>query len=807
VKEECKLKDHVTDRDIKFLDRNPPQFAEDEARRIARELFGLSGDFEPLKSERDQNFHIRTEEGEGYVLKLSNADEDPGVVDFQVRALMHIERQDPALPIPRVVGAKDGAVLVTVRDGRGIQHIARVLTYLPGTLLYDVPMTLALWRNVGKVAGRLDLALRGFFHPHARQEHPWDITRCAALRPHTHHIADATARRNSEEILDYMARDVIPRLRGLRHQVIHADVHSKNTLVDPDRPDRITGILDFGDMVFAPLVAEVAIAADVEGVPSDDLIETICAVVAGFDDVLPLQEEEIDLVYDLVLARLAVTATIIAWRKEMRPDQPEYIHESEVPCWGTIEDLRIMGRAQVRAGLRRACRFPPYCPVVRVVDAAAWAGARAADDAPDAAGELLARRRRVLGARLQLFYQKPLHFERGSGPWLYGPSGEAFLDAYNNVPVVGHCHPHVVKAVTRQTAALNTNTRYLYGSIVEYAERLAGTLPGDLSVCIFVNSGSEANDIAWRIAQFTSGQRGALVMEDAYHGITEAIAELTPSNLKRELAPHVQTLISPDPYRGRYRYGEPDLSGRYAQDAERAIADLARVGFRPAAFMVDTALVSNGIPDVPEGYLAAVSEKVRQTGGLVIADEVQAGFGRFGTHMWGHLVHGLRPDIVTIGKPVGNGYPLGVIVTRPEILDAFGEETGLFSTFGGNTVACAAGLAVLDVIEGEGLLKNAQLTGDYLRDGIRALAARHDWIGDVRGRGLLAGVELVRDRDTLEPAGAETNRVLDLMRQNGVLVGREGPHDNVIKIRPPLVFQRQHADILIEGLDKSLAAL
>lgn len=296
-------------------------------------------------------------------------------------------------------------------------------------------------------------------------------------------------------------------------------------------------------------------------------------------------------------------------------------------------------------------------------------------------------------------------------------------------------------------------------------------------------------------------------MEDAYHGITEAITELAPSNLKRELAPHVQTLLSPDPYRGRYRHGEPGLAERYAQDAERAIADLTRAGFRPAAFMVDTALVSNGIPDVPEGYLAAVAGKVRQAGGLVIADEVQAGFGRLGTHMWGHLVHGLRPDIVTIGKPVGNGYPLGVIVTRPEILDAFGEETGLFSTYGGNTVACAAGSAVLDVIDQEELLKNAQLTGDYLREGIRALAPRHDWIGDVRGRGLLAGVELVRDRETLEPAGEETSRVLDLMRQNGVLVGREGPHGNVIKIRPPLVFQREHADILIEALEKSLAAL
>jgi 4-aminobutyrate aminotransferase-like enzyme/Ser/Thr protein kinase RdoA (MazF antagonist) len=797
------LVDQNNDRDIKFLNRNPPRFSEDEARRIARDLFDLTGDFSPLSSERDQNFRIRTGKGEGYVLKLSNAEEDPGVIDFQTKALMHIEQQDPALPIPRVVRAKNGNPFTTAGDGSGNQHIIRVLTYLPGVVLDDVTITPALRRNVGKIAGRMDLALRGFFHPYARQEHPWDITRCAELRPHTFHIADAPARRNIEDVLDHMITDILPRLKRTRHQVIHADVHAKNTLTDPDRPDSITGILDFGDMIFGPIAAEVAIAADVEGVSNDDLTDSLCALVAGFDSVLPLEEEEIDLIYDLVLARLAVTATIIAWRKVMTPDQPDYIHESEAPCWKTIDNLLTRGRAQVRASLRRTCLFPPYCPIGGAGDGPKDGPIFGLDDTD----RLLARRRQVLGTRLGHFYEQPLHVERGRGPWLYSAQGKPFLDAYNNVPVAGHCHPHVVKAIARQTAALNTNTRYLYSSILNYAERLVDLLPGDLSVCVFVNSGSEANDIAWRMAQFITGQRGALVMEDAYHGITEAIANMTPSNLKGGLAPHVQTLLSPDPYRGNYRYGEPDLAERYAQDADRAIADLAKAAFQPAAFMIDTAFVSNGIPDVPKGYLAAVNAKVQNAGGLLIADEVQAGFGRIGTHMWGHMAHGIVPDIVTMGKPVGNGYPLGVIVTRPEILDAFAEETGLFSTFGGNPVACAAGMAVLDVIEDEELLTNSLLTGDYLRASIRELMADHAWIGDVRGRGLLTGVELVRDRATLEPAIEETKRVLNLMRQNGVLVGSEGPYGNVLKIRPPLVFRREHADILIEALGRSLAAL
>jgi 4-aminobutyrate aminotransferase-like enzyme/Ser/Thr protein kinase RdoA (MazF antagonist) len=780
---------------IKFLDRNPPVFSVDEAKQIAGNLFGLSGNFLPLKSERDQNFHIQTQNNDNYVLKLSNAAENPGVIDFQTQALLHIEQQDPTLPIPRVVRTHEGALTGLIKSSTGKQHIVHSLTYLPGVVLDDVVNTPALWRNLGRMIGRLDLALRGFFHPHARHELLWDLTRCAELRPHTIHITEAIARQNIETILDHMAVKILPRLKSLRHQVIHCDAHSHNVLTDPRRPDTITGILDFGDMIYAPLVAEVAIAAELEGLPAADFVDRLGCLVAGFDSVIPLEETEIDLIYDLVLARLAVTAVIIAWRKVMTPES-SYLQASEKARWQTIADLMAHGRYHVRNGLRMACRFPPYCPL------------SSDSDVPDQTDKLLARRHRLLGTKLSLSYNPPLHLERGRGLWLYSPQGKAYLDAYNNVPVVGHCHPHVVKAVSRQTAALNTNTRYIYRPILDYAERLVSELPGNLSVCVFVNSGSEANDIAWRIARFISGQRGALVMEESYHGITEATFDLSTYDIKRHGLPsHVQTLMSPDPYRGPYRHGEADLTERYAADTDRAIATLAQGGLKPAAFMIDTTFLSNGVPDVPEGYVQAVTAKVRAAGGLLIADEVQAGFGRSGTHMWGHVTHGVIPDIVTMGKPVGNGYPLGVVVTTPDILNAFVAETGLFSTFGGNPVACAAGMAVLDVLENEDLLANAHLTGHYLRNGIRALMPHHAWIGDVRGQGLLAGVELVRDRATQEPAISETKRLLDLMRDNGVLIGKEGPHNNVLKIRPPMVFRPKHADMLIEALDRSLAAL
>lgn len=777
---------------MKFLDRNPPQFTDVEAQEMAQNLFGLRGSLKSLQSERDQNYRLQTASGERFVLKISNAEESIGVVDFQTEGLRHLERYAPELAVPRVVNTVKGDAHGRVTHRSGATHMVRALTYLPGRLVADVERNQSLMANIGSFMARLDKALRGFIHPQARHEMLWDITQCAKLRPHTSHITNHTARKMVEQTLDHVLNETFPALKTARHQVIHGDAHRLNLLVNANEPTEVAGILDFGDMVYAPLVIEVVIAADVRNVAADKLIDTICTTVAAYDRVIPLEEIEIDSIYDLLLARLAVGATIIAWRQAVTPEQPDYLLDVQETFWQTLSDLYTLGRTEVRDRLRKACRF-----------ASSYSAS-----VPDAAQTLLNERQRVLGKHLALFYQQPLHFERGNGVWLYDPQGQAYLDGYNNVPVVGHCHPHVVNAVSRQLGTLNTHTRYLYRIIVEYAERLLSTLPEHLNVCSFVNSGSEANDIAWRIAKFITGNEGALVMEGAYHGITDAIVQLSPSAGKNQpLAAHVKTLLTPDPYRGAYRHGEAELAQRYAADADRAIAELAEEGMRPAAFMVDTLFTSNGSPDVPPGYVLAVAQKVRKAGGLLIADEVQAGFARSGTHMWGHMLHGAHADIVTMGKPVGNGYPLGVIVTSAEILNRFVSEVGLFSTFGGNPVACAAGLAVLDVIEKEGLRENARKTGDYLRAGIRQLMSRHAWIGDVRGQGLMIAVELVRDRDSKEPATAETKHLIELMRQKRVLISNAGPFRNILKIRPPLVFRRQHADIMLEALDQSLAAL
>jgi len=419
---------------------------------------------------------------------------------------------------------------------------------------------------------------------------------------------------------------------------------------------------------------------------------------------------------------------------------------------------------------------------------------------------LISARQRFLGKNATYFYDRPLHFERASGAYLYGADGHRYLDCYNNVPQVGHCNSHVVKAISRQASALNTNTRYLYSSVLEYAERLTDKLAPHLDACIFANSGSEANDFAWQIAKFTTGNSGGLLMEDGYHGITESIWSFSPCKASVETPDHLEGLMVPDPYRGPYLENTPDIAERYAEDADRAIEQLASRDHGLAAFMIDSAFCSSGVPDVPDGYLRGIEKRVRAAGGLMICDEVQSGFGRMG-QWWGHELHGVRADIVTMGKPVANGHPLGVVVTTSEILNAFIDSIAPFSTFGGNTVACAAGNAVLDVIDRDELIARGVEVGNYLRSRLRELSETQPLIGDVRGHGMLTGLEFVTYCASRSPATEETLNLLELMREQRILVGEEGRFSNILKLRPPLVFEKKHADKLVDGLNVCLSQL
>lgn len=423
--------------------------------------------------------------------------------------------------------------------------------------------------------------------------------------------------------------------------------------------------------------------------------------------------------------------------------------------------------------------------------------------------DLLQRRYRVLGKRAPLFYDEPLHLVGGEGVWLYDTEGRRYLDAYNNVPHVGHCHPRVSDAIAKQASLLNTSTRYLHENIVAYGERLVSTFDASLPMVMFCCTGSEANELALRIARECTGNMGIICTAHSYHGNTAAVVQVSSFlSSAEQRGRYVRTIPVIDPYRERGELSEDELANRYADQVQAAIDAFEADGVRVAGLLMCSGLSCEGLPDVPAGYLARAVEKVRRAGGVYISDEVQGGFARFGSHFWGHQKLGVTPDIVTMGKPMGNGHPLAGVVARRELIEDFAERNPMyFNTFAGNPVSCAAGMAVLDVIAGEGLQQNAQVVGHYVLGNLRALAAKHPSIGDVRGSGLFFAVEMVEDRAGKVPAGGVARRVVNAMRERGVLISRIGLHDNILKIRPPMPFSTANADQLINTLDAVLNSL
>lgn len=762
----------TTEAALTALAGQAPAFSVSDAARIARDLYGVDGQLRALEGERDQNFHISSETG-GLVLKIIDPTEDPDVVDLQIRALLHIADVDPGLPVPRIVMTRAGESRAIVKG-----HVVHALSFLDGELLEGMPAGADLLSDIGRMTARMGLALRGFFHKAAGRRIAWDPRQAVGLRRHTSLIADPQTRALAEQALDrFIAR--LPELARLRTQLIHHDCHPGNILI---RDKKVSGLLDFGDMIHAPLIFDLAVPAAENHGNGLSSLESASAVIAGYRDITPLEDAEYDVLYDTMLARHAVTLAIQAWRMRHAPETAEKLARYCAANTPALAELVAAGPEKAVAAFRRG-----------------QAGASTQN--------LLHRRANALGKELELTYAKPVHAVKGDGVFLWEPDGTRLLDVYNNVPSVGHAQPDVVAAIARQAAEICSNTRYLHETVIAYAERLIRTMPKGLDRCLFVNSGSEANDAAWRIAKAVTGKTGALIIANAYHGITDAVAALSPyaGPLALPTPPHVETIEPPDMYRGRFR-ADPDAASLYAGDVDRAIAALAARGHGVAALYVDSAFCAHGILDAPSGWFALVAEKVRTQGGLIVGDEVQSGFGRMGDAFWGFARHGVVPDMVTLGKPMANGHPVGVVVTTSDIHSSFARRVDFFSTFGGNPVSAAAALATLEVIERDRLQDNCLRTGGYFRTRIKALMQRHTAIGDVRGSGLMTGVDIVADRITREAAPKEARRIANRMRELGVLVGIDGPLGNVLKVRPPMPFKPEHADIAVAAMDEALSS-
>lgn len=770
-----------------WIEERPDVSPEQAAAFVSEQYLIETAEIRELAGERDRNYYVTATDGRKFVLKIAHALEKRENLDLQNQALAHLAQKAPDLLCPRVIPAASGHPILPFNGPNQYPHLTRLLTYLPGRPLAEVqPHSPDLLENLGCVLGQMNQALSDFSHPAAHRPFHWRATETAAtIRRHLDAIPEHGRRALIRHFLNLFERHTLPRLSSLRSGVIQNDANDYNILVQEDESGRptISGIIDFGDILHAPIICEAAVAAAYAIFDKDDPIEAAAAVTKGYHHAYPLLAEELASLYELISIRLCLSVTLSAYQQQLRPDD-SYLSISERPGWETLEKLVGYDPVMVENRFRAACNLPTRQLYTKT--------------------ENLTLRQTHIGPSLSVSYQEPLKMVRGFRQYLYDENGRRYLDCVNNVAHVGHCHPTVVEAGQRQMALLNTNTRYLHDLLAEYAERLCATFPEPLSVCYFVCSGSEANELALRLARTYTNRRDILVVDGAYHGNTATLVKISPYKFNgpggRGQADYVHVAPMPDGYRGPYKGQGVETGQRYAHHVREAV-ETASANDQPlAAFICESLLGCGGQIVLPDGYLSAAFEAVRAGGGICITDEVQVGFGRVGRHFWGFELQGVVPDIVTLGKPMGNGHPLAAVVTTPEIAAAFANGMEYFNTFGGNPVSCAIGMAVLDVIEEEGLQERAEAVGRYLMAGLKELQNHHPLIGDVRGEGLFIGIELVKDRETLEPAAEETAAVVEAMKNRGILLSTDGPLHNVIKIKPPLVIDEGDAERLVGEL-------
>jgi 4-aminobutyrate aminotransferase-like enzyme/Ser/Thr protein kinase RdoA (MazF antagonist) len=738
-----------------------PRFAPEEVLAWVEQRYGIGAEsVTALSSERDQLLRL-----DEVVVKISNRAERADTLDMENAALAHLAAVAPELPVPRVVPTRDGDPVGTITDSAGQSHLVRVLTVVPGRAAEGQPIDPELAERIGAVSARVSTGLQGFFHRDAGRRIAWDIRiqRMSDEDPPTL----AAARSRIGRALAASA--------ALPSGVQHGDLTLTNVLLDEERV--ASGVVDLGDMHHTAAICDAAVSLTAVLRNSGSLrvpwSELAAAFLDGYQRVRPLWPEEASVLGHLVLARLVTTLDISRSRASEHPDNHDTIVQYDATSGVLLEELVGLDDPALAHAFSRLAGLPTR--------SGPW-------------GDLRARRDIVLGGRLSpTFYQEPLTIVGGDGARLVGDDGEPYLDAYNNVAVAGHTHPAITQAVVRQLRTLNTNSRYLHPSTVELAERLLATMPPELDTCVFVTSGSEAVDLAWRMARAYTGHGGTLIAEWAYHGISTRTYDFSPNDWPTPLdPPDVATFRAP--HAGEGVLDEAEARRRVAA----AVSTLDDRGHRPGLLVVDPQFTSEGILDAPPEFMAGLVAGIHEHGGLFLADEVQSGFGRSGPGLWRFATFGITPDVVTLGKPMAAGLPVGAVITRRAIAQALGYE--YFSTFAGSPVAGAAGLAVLDVLADRRIPERAVRVGEHLRARLRELAAAYPVVGAVRGTGLIAGIDLLTSREVARD-------VVEGLKARRVLAGATGRTGTVLKVRPPLTWTEMHADRFVSTLRHVLDTL
>ncbi|TRX59358.1 aminotransferase class III-fold pyridoxal phosphate-dependent enzyme [Fulvivirga sp. M361] len=719
------------------------------------------------------NYCIR-EKSDQFIFKTyTYNDELLTILNAENEALLHLQEKDNDT-FPRPIPFRNGDFIKTL-DLDGKKTICRMLSFLEGEFSGDQKPIAELYRSFGSFLAEMDVKFQTFDNYIIRaRQWEWDIQYLHLNKKYLEDIPDPHDRNIVSYFFLQFEEIVIPVLPGLRKQIIHNDANEWNVLVNDGK---VSGIIDFGDLAYTPLINELAVAIVYACYDKEDPLKWIPVILKSYHDTLPLEQKELNILYYLIAARLCISVCNSAHAKKTDPDNT-YATVSEKYAWKMLHKWLEVNPRSAENLFRETVGIP-----VRP---------------QRSASEEIQKRHQHLSPILSLSYSQPIFMDRAAFQYMYDTHGNTFLDAYNNIPHVGHSHPRIVEAGQRQLARLNTNTRYLYNLLSEYAEKLLSKFPKPLKKIYFVNSGSAATDLAMRMVYARTQHRKTMVLEHGYHGNTQMAIDISDykfSNPKGQgQKDYIIKIPIPDTYRGKYT---DEYAGQYY--ATEAVEQIEHANSPIAAFIAEPIVGCGGQIPLADGYLKGIYPAIRKQGGICISDEVQTGFGRLGGCYWGFEAQEVIPDLVIIGKPMGNGHPIGAVVTTDEIAESFSKGVEFFSSFGGNPVSCAIGLAVLEVIEEERLQENAKYVGAYYKSLFMELQKKYDCIGDVRGSGLFLGVDIVEE-GTRKTDRKLAGHIKNELRQKHILISTDGPDDNVLKTKPPLCFTRENAEEVIEAI-------
>jgi len=723
----------------------------------------------------NQKYLLSDDSGNRYILKIYTDAGELALAKEEHR-IINLIKDRIEFEIPMAQPGKNGNLFTTWAEGEAI-----LLKYIEGDFIAGIEQTDTILYSFGKCIAGLHLALKGEDSIIFRaRKNFWDLQHSHINYDKSKFITDPSVKKHVDYYFNRFHSRVLPDLHKFRYSLIHGDLNDYNVL---SSGDKIKGFIDFGDLCYSLLINELAVAASYVMMNKPDPLESLMHLIRGFHELVPLERREVILLPDLITTRLCVSICNTA-EKRAKSEDNEYVLISEKPA---IELLKAWKKTGHIARLNILLNSLGMAPV----------------DYGSDKSDVFDRRNRIISKVLSLSYTSPIHMDSSLFQYMYDKQGNTYLDAYNNIPHVGHSHPHVAAVISGQSYRLNTNTRYLFNSLVDYGERILEYFPENLNKIFFVNSGSAASDLAIRLARKYTERNHIIVMEHGYHGNTSTGISISPYKFDGKGGSGLPEDITKLPLPNEYNC---QLSGEeYARNAIVIIDNLVSTGIIPAAFISEPVSGCGGQVPLAKNYLKSLYPYLKKHGIVTISDEVQVGFGRLGSCFWGYEMHGVSPDMVILGKPMGNGHPIGAVITTSEIADAFSSGMEFFSSFGGNPVSCEAARAVLDVIENEGLQENAHKTGNYYLESLRELSRKHKTIGDVRGSGLFIGLEFTLENG--EPGTLVASKVKNRLKDEFILTGTDGPYDNVIKSKPPMCFNRQNVDRVVQTLDKVLKNL